>query len=81
MAGYETSNWFGFLAPAKMPAALSERIHGELVKVIRRPDIVDRFARDGVEAVGNSKADFAAFLKAEMVKWGRVVKERNIKVE
>jgi hypothetical protein len=34
-----------------------------------------------VEAVGNSKADFAAFLKAEMVKWGRVVKERNIKVE
>jgi hypothetical protein len=81
MAGYETSNWFGFLAPAKMPAALSERIHGELVKVIRRPDIVERFARDGVEAVGNSKADFAAFLKAEMVKWGRVVKERNIKVE
>jgi tripartite-type tricarboxylate transporter receptor subunit TctC len=81
MAGYETSNWFGFLAPAKMPAALSDRIHGELVKVIRRPDIVERFARDGVEAVGNSKADFAAFLKAEMVKWGRVVKERNIKVE
>ena len=81
MAGYETSNWFGFLAPAKMPAALSDRIHGELVKVIRRPDIVERFARDGVEAVGNSKADFAAFLKAEMVKWGRVVKERNIKAE
>ena len=81
MAGYETSNWFGFLAPAKMPAALSDRIHGELVKVIRRPDIVERFARDGVEAVGNSRADFAAFLKAEMVKWGRVVKERNIKVE
>ncbi len=42
---------------------------------------VERFARDGVEAVGNSKVDFAAFLKAEMVKWGRVVKERNIKVE
>jgi len=81
MAGYETSNWFGFLAPAKMPAALSDRIHGELVKVIRRPDIVERFARDGVEAVGNSKADFASFLKAEMVKWGRVVKERNIKAE
>lgn len=81
MTGYETSNWFGFLAPAKMPAALSDRIHGELVKVIRRPDIVERFARDGVEAVGNSKADFAAFLKAEMVKWGRVVKERNIKAE
>lgn len=81
MAGYETSNWFGFLAPAKMPAALSDRIHGELVKVIRRPDIIERFARDGVEAVGNSKADFASFLKAEMVKWGRVVKERNIKAE
>ena len=81
MAGYETSNWFGFLAPAKMPAALSERIHAELVKVIRRPDIVEKFAKDGVEAVGNSRSEFAAFLKAEMVKWGRVVKERNIKPE
>jgi len=81
LAGYETSNWFGFLAPAKMPAALSERIHAELVRVIRRPDIVERFAKDGVEAVGNTRADFAAFLKGEMVKWGRVVKERGIKVE
>ena len=79
MAGYETINWFGFLAPAKMPPALLERIHGELVKVIRRPDIVERFARDAVEAVGNSRADFSAFLKGEMTKWGRVVRERGIK--
>ena len=79
MAGYETTNWFGFLAPARMPPALLERIHGELVKVIRRPDIVERFARDAVEAVGNSRADFSAFLKGEMAKWGRVVRERGIK--
>lgn len=79
MAGYETTNWFGFLAPAKMPAPLLDRIHGELVRVIRRPDIVERFARDAVEAVGNSRSDFAAFLRNEMTLWGRVVRERGIK--
>ncbi|MBC7782106.1 MAG: tripartite tricarboxylate transporter substrate binding protein [Proteobacteria bacterium] len=81
LAGYETSNWFGFLAPAKMPAALSERIHGELVKAIRKPEIVERFAKDGVEAVGNSRAEFAAFLKGEMSKWAKVIKERGIKAD
>jgi tripartite-type tricarboxylate transporter receptor subunit TctC len=81
LAGYETSNWFGFLAPAKMPPALMDRIHGELVRVIRRPDIVERFAKDAVEAVGNSRAEFAAFLKGEMGKWGKVIKERNIKAD
>jgi len=81
LAGYETSNWFGFIGPAKMPAALSERIHAELVKAIRKPEIVERFAKDGVEAVGNSRAEFAEFLKGEMTKWARVVKERGIKLD
>jgi len=81
LAGYETANWFGFLAPAKMPGALSVRIHAELVKAVRKPEIVERFAKDGVEVVGNSRAEFAAFLKVEATKWSRVIKERGIKAD
>ncbi len=78
LAEFETVNWFGLLAPAGTPAPVLDRLNTELASILKRGDIRDRFAKDGVETVGGSRAEFAAFLRAEIAKWARIVKERNI---
>jgi tripartite-type tricarboxylate transporter receptor subunit TctC len=79
--GYEVTNWYGVLAPAKTPRAIVERLHQLIVKVLDHPDIVKRFAADGADAVDSTPQEFAAHIKAETVKWARVIKEAGIKGE
>jgi tripartite-type tricarboxylate transporter receptor subunit TctC len=77
--GYEVTNWYGVLAPAKTPRAIVERLHQQIVKVLDHPDIVKRFAADGADAVDSTPQEFAAHIKAETMKWARVIKEAGIK--
>jgi len=77
--GYEVTNWYGVLAPVKTPRAIVERLHQQIVKVLDHPDIVKRFAADGADAVDSTPKEFAAHIKAETVKWARVIKEAGIK--
>jgi tripartite-type tricarboxylate transporter receptor subunit TctC len=79
--GYEVTNWYGVLAPAKTPRAIVERLHQQIVKVLDHHDIVKRFAADGADAVDSTPKEFAAHIKAETVKWARVIKEAGIKGE
>jgi tripartite-type tricarboxylate transporter receptor subunit TctC len=79
--GYENSTWFGLLAPAGTPAAVLGRLNSELVKASQSPDIIERIAPDGGEPVGSTPEAFGRHLAAEIIRWRKVVKDADIKVE
>ena len=81
LPGYEVVNWFGLVAPAATPRDVINRLHGEIVKILRMPDIHDRLTAQGADPVGSSMEEFGAFMKAETAKWARVIKEANIRVD
>jgi tripartite-type tricarboxylate transporter receptor subunit TctC len=74
-------NWWGVLMPAGTPKAITEKFHTDLVKVVTNQEVKEKFAQLGVEAVSSSPEQFAAFIKSEMAKYGRLVKEANIRIE
>ncbi|MEP7156932.1 MAG: tripartite tricarboxylate transporter substrate binding protein [Betaproteobacteria bacterium] len=77
--GYELVSWQGIFAPAGTPKAIVTRLNAELVKIIAMPDIRERLDSLGVDPVANTSEQFAAFQKAEIAKWAKVVKDANIK--
>lgn len=79
--GFDVSPWFGMLAPARTPPALVNRLNREIVKVLQTPPVRERLVRDGVDPVGNSPQEFAAFIRTEMGKWAQAVKASGAKVE
>ena len=79
--GYESITWFGLLAPAKTPPAILARLHRELVKVVRAPDMRAQLELQGYDPVGGSPAEFAGFIRAESEKYARVVKLSGAKVD
>ena len=73
-AGFEVSGWYGMLAPAGTPKEAIALLHAGIVAVLKLPDTAERLTSDGAVAVGNTPAEFGAFIKSEMAKWGRVIK-------
>jgi len=76
--GYEATNWFGLLAPAKTPKEAVDRMNRAVDGVIRSPDFRERFVREGLEAAGGSPESFSAFLRAEIDKYAKVIKFADI---
>jgi tripartite-type tricarboxylate transporter receptor subunit TctC len=76
---YDTSGWYGVLAPAKTPRAIVNTLHGAVVKTLATPAVKDAFARQGVETVGSTPEEFARFIREEWVKWEKVIKAAGIK--
>jgi tripartite-type tricarboxylate transporter receptor subunit TctC len=81
LPGYDASTWNGIMVPAGTPRAIIDRLHGEIAKILRAPNTAERLAIDGSVAVGSTPEEFSAFIKSEHVKWSRVVREANIRVE
>jgi len=75
---FEATSWYALVAPAGTPGAIVERLHGEIVKALREPDVREKIAGLGAEPVGNTPAEFAALQRAETIRWTRVAKEANI---
>jgi len=76
--GYEATNWFGLLAPAKTPRDVVARLNAAVDSVIRQPDLRERFDKEVLETVGGAPEAFAGFLREEIAKYGRVVKAARI---
>jgi tripartite-type tricarboxylate transporter receptor subunit TctC len=79
--GYTADNWWGIVAPAALPAPLVERLHKEIQTVLESPDLKAQFAREGAQTLDMSSAEFAGYIQHEIDKWGRVVKEGNIRAQ
>ena len=81
MPGFEAIQWFGLLAPAGTPKEIVDKLNAETKKVLALPAVKERLALEGAEVVGGSAEEFAALIKAEMVKWGAVAKAAGIQPE
>lgn len=79
LPGYEFSNWFGVLAPSGTPPAVLARIERELLMALQNPDVRKRLLQSGFGIVGASNRGFASTLKADMVKYAKIIKEAGIK--
>jgi tripartite-type tricarboxylate transporter receptor subunit TctC len=77
----EVSLWYGIVAPAATPAAVVQRLNGELVKILAMADIRRSLTEQGADIGGGTPADFAAFMSEERSRWGGVVREAGIKPE
>lgn len=78
LPGYEVVAWYGFLAPAGTPRPLINRIHADVLSIIRRPDFQERLDKDTLEPIGSTPEEFAAEIKSDLVLWDRVVKASGI---
>ena len=79
--GYDVATWFGIAAPAGTPRPIIERLNMEFTRAIRSPDITKRFADQGVDIVTNSPAEFAAYIKSETERLGKVVKDSGARAD
>jgi tripartite-type tricarboxylate transporter receptor subunit TctC len=77
--GYEVVQWFGVLAPANTPRDIIARLHAATVRVLQDPTIKERFVSDGADTIGNTPEEFAAIIRADLKKWGKMVKDAGIK--
>lgn len=79
--GFEVNEWNGLFAPAGTPRPILDRLEAETRAVVASPEVASRFAEMGVQGVGSSSKDFAAFVKSETAKWASVIKAGNIKAD
>ena len=81
LKGFETGSWFGVAVPTGTPREIVVKLHDEVVRIIKLPEVTDRIAAEGAEFVGDTPEQFTAFFKAEVAKWGRAVKVSGAKPE
>ena len=79
--GYEAATWYGLLAPARTPRVIVTRLHGEVVKILGIAEMRERLVAQGFEPVGNTPEQFGAYIKSEIAKWGKVIREAGIRAE
>jgi tripartite-type tricarboxylate transporter receptor subunit TctC len=79
--GFDTSLWFGLLAPAATPKEISNKVHDDVVASLKLPDVQERIASQGGDIVGNTPAEFAAFISAESVKYAKIIKQAGVKLD
>lgn len=81
MPGFHASSWHGFFAPAGTPRDIVARLHSEVTRIVRLPDVTERLSAQGVEPVANTPEQFGDFIKSEVARWARVVKAARVKAD
>jgi tripartite-type tricarboxylate transporter receptor subunit TctC len=79
--GFETSQWYGIIVPAKTPDAVVRKLAEEIARATRSADVQDRFRNDGTIAVGSTPAEFSEFILKEQARWGEVVRKSGVRAE
>jgi tripartite-type tricarboxylate transporter receptor subunit TctC len=81
LPGFDIQAWYGFMAPAGTPREIVKKIHDDSVAIIRRADFLERLDRDGIEPVANTPEQFAAQIKADIAKMGKIVQAAGAKLD
>jgi len=76
--GFEVTSWYALLAPAGTPAPIVNKVHQEVLKGLAQPDLRAKFAKLGLDTVGNSPAELAAIIKSDIGKWAKVIKDAGM---
>ena len=79
--GYESSTWYGVLAPQATPRPIVVKLHDEIVSILKLAEVKDRLLTEGAEPVGSSPEQFGEFIKSEIAKWSKVIKAAGIKAD
>jgi tripartite-type tricarboxylate transporter receptor subunit TctC len=79
--GYDLAGWYGVVLPTRTPRAIVERLHAEYMQAMRAPDMAERYATLGVEPVESTPEQFGAYMRAELAKWGDIIRRSGTKVE
>jgi tripartite-type tricarboxylate transporter receptor subunit TctC len=79
--GYEASIWYGFVAPARLPADIGSRLHSAIVAVLQLPETRERFASQGLDVLYNTPEEFLKLLMSDIARWAKVVERAGVKAE
>ena len=81
LPGFENAAWHGLLAPAATPPAVIDKLHTEVVRVLRLPEIIERMGAQGVDIIGGTPAELAAFIRQDLAKYDKLVKSAGLRIE
>jgi tripartite-type tricarboxylate transporter receptor subunit TctC len=81
LPGFDASNWIGLFGPAGLPADITNKLNGEVLRILRMPEIQTRLASEGARFTATTPSEFAGFVRAESAKWTKVVRDAGIKPE
>ncbi len=81
VAGYNSGSWFGLVAPTNTPKAVVDKLATETQRILKLPDVNERLSSLGAEPVGDRPEQFAAFIKSEIAKWAKVIKDANVELQ
>lgn len=79
--GYETGSWYGIVAPAGTPKPAIDKLSKEIIAIVHTPEFTNRLNDEAVIAVGSTPADFAAYIKKELARWAKVIKQSAIHID
>ena len=79
--GFEALSWFGLFAPAKTPRAVLSKLAAETQRILKLPDVRERIVALGAQPVGGTPQEYTAFIKSEIAKWEKVIRNAGVKVD
>ena len=81
MPGFEAGAWQGVMVPAGTPAPVVQRLNSEILKALKSPEVLEKLAQQGAEALGSSPEEYGAYVKKELARWASVVKSTGISLD
>jgi tripartite-type tricarboxylate transporter receptor subunit TctC len=81
LKGFDMSTWWGIVMPAGVSKEIISKVNASTVKVLRSPEVKQQMANVGADVVGNTPEQFTAFIQSERVKYAKIVKDGNIKMD
>jgi len=81
LPGFEATTWYGIVGPAGIPREITNKLSSEIRKAVGLPDMIERFNQQGAETRGTTPEEFSAFMRSELVKWAKVVKDSGARAD